>query len=56
MTILQVLVGVFATAGLFAWFGAGFGRQAGSRAGGCGSCTGECTEASCSLQEREEMS
>lgn len=56
MTIIQVLTGVFATAGLFAWFGVGFGRQAGLEAGGCGSCTGECADLGCRLRDDEEAS
>lgn len=53
MTILEILIGVLATAGLFAWFGAGFGRRAGLGAGGCGSCTGECGDLGCPIQDEE---
>ena len=56
MTIVEVLVGILATAGLFAWFGAGFGRQAGSRAAGCASCSGDCAADECSVQQREGLS
>lgn len=56
MMIVQVLVGVLATAGLFAWFGVGFGLRADSRAAGCGSCTGECAGAVCPILEEEGVS
>jgi hypothetical protein len=56
MTIVQVLVGMVATAGLFAWFGVGFGLRADSRAAGCASCTGECSELGCPILEDEGAS
>jgi hypothetical protein len=57
MTIVEVLVGVFATAGLFALFGAGFGLRAGARAASCSSCAGECAAGSeCPVQREEGVS
>lgn len=56
MTIVQVLTGVLATAGLFAWFGVGYGLRAGSRAGGCAACTGECAEVGCPVLDEEGAS
>ncbi|MEJ2539967.1 MAG: hypothetical protein P8188_08365 [Gemmatimonadota bacterium] len=47
MTMVEVLVGVFATACLFALFG----LHGGTRSGDCGSCSGHC--GSCTLDQEE---
>jgi hypothetical protein len=56
MTIVEVMVGALATAGLFALFGAGFGLRAGSRAAGCASCAGECADTECPIRGEEGLS